>query len=357
MTLTSSAETHTHTDADAPPASGGRPRVDPGGAGRATDAGRPSRAGRLARGAARRVGGAVVVLAGAATVAFVAQAVLPGDRATVIFNTRAGQAIERTPEELAAINAEYGLQHPLVVQYVDYMKGLLVGDLGSSYQQHRPVTQIIGEQLAPTLVLTLSAVVLAWLLMVAWVTLTAGRGPRLRAVGEAVDTASAAVPHYWLGVILLMAFALRLGIAPVISGSTPAGLLLPALTLAIPLAGFMGQATRTEFERSLDQPFVTTARLRGMGDLGVRLRHVLRHSALPAVTLSGWALGATISGAVVVESVFTRPGIGRVLVNAVNSQDLPIVTGVVVLIAALYVVANLIVDVVHTALDPRVTTA
>jgi len=241
----------------------------------------------------------------------------------------------------------------VLVQYLDYLRGLLHGDLGRSYQQYRPVTQILGEQVGSTIVLTLAAIALAWVVMVVWVTLTAGRGPRTSGLGAALDTVTAALPHYWLGILLLLLFAQRLGWFPVISDGGPVGLVLPALTLAVPLAGFMGQATRTEFERALEQPFVVSARMRGQGDLGVRLRHVLRHSALPAVTLSGWALGATISGAVVVESVFTRRGIGSVLVTAVNSQDLPIVTGVVVLVAALYVVANLVVDLVHHLLDPR----
>ena len=300
---------------------------------------------------------AVIVLWGSATAAFVAQASLPGDRATVILNIRAGQAIERTPAELAQINAQYGLQDPLVEQYFQYIRGLFVGDLGTSYQQYRPVTQIIGEQLAPTLVLTLTTIILSWIIMISWVTLTAGRGRRISGIGSFVDTVTAGLPHYWLGIILLLVFALGLGWFPVIGGSGIQGLLLPALTLAIPLAGFMGQATRTEFENSLEQPFVLTARMRGMGDLEVRLRHVLRHSVLPAVTLSGWALGATISGAVVVETVFTRAGIGKVLTTAVNTQDLPVVTGVVVLIAALYVIANLVVDVIYILIDPRLKSA
>jgi peptide/nickel transport system permease protein len=232
---------------------------------------------------------AVIVLWGSATAAFVAQASLPGDRATVILNIRAGQAIERTPAELAQINAQYGLQDPLVQQYFQYIRGLFVGDLGISYQQYRPVTQIIGEQLAPTLVLTLTTIVLSWIIMISWVTLTAGRGRRISGIGSFVDTVTAGLPHYWLGIILLLVFALGLGWFPVIGGSGIQGLLLPALTLAIPLAGFMGQATRTEFENSLEQPFVLTARMRGMGDLEVRLRHVLRHSVLPAVTApSSW---------------------------------------------------------------------
>ncbi|WP_349899592.1 ABC transporter permease [Parafrigoribacterium soli] len=305
----------------------------------------------------RKALNAAIVLWGSASVAFVAQAMLPGDRATVILNTRAGQAIERTPAELAQINAQYGLQDPMVQQYLHYIGGLFRGDLGTSYQQFRPVSAIIGEQLAPTMMLTLTTLVLSWVIMVAWVTLTAGRGRRVSGIGAFVDTVAAGLPHYWLGIILLLVFALGLGWFPVIGGSGLPGLFLPALTLAIPLAGFMGQATRTEFEKSLDQPFVLSARMRGMGETGVRLRHALRHSVLPAITLSGWALGATISGAVIVETVFTRAGIGKVLTTAVNTQDLPVVTGVVVLIAALYVIANLVVDVVYVLIDPRLKNA
>ena len=138
-----------------------------------------------------------------------------------------------------------------------------------------------------------------------------------------------------------------------IRGTGLAASVLPVLTLAIPLAGFLGQSTRDEFERELEQPFVTSARARGMSDTGVRLRHVLRHAVLPAVTLSGWALGALLSGAVIVESVFSRPGLGQVLVSAVNARDLPVVSGVVIFVALVYVVANVLVDLAYTLIDPR----
>ena len=314
---------------------------------------RPSRLRAVAFVIGRKVIAAVVVLWGAATVAFFAQLALPGDRATVILNIRAGQAQLRTPEELAQINAEYGLQHPVLVQYWDYLRGLVVGDFGTSYQQFRPVTAIVGEQLGATVTLSLTAILFAWVLMIAWVTLTAGRGPRVRGLGALVDVVAAGLPAYWLGIILLLVFALGLRWFPVIGGTGVDGLILPALTLAIPLAGFMSQSTRVEFERALDQPFVISARMRGMGDTGVRLSHVLRHAIIPAVTLSGWALGSTLSGAVIVESIFSRPGIGSVLVSAVNSQDLPVVVGIVTLVAVFYVVANLVVDIAYTLIDPR----
>jgi len=307
----------------------------------------------IARQVARKLLSAVVVLWGAATVAFFAQLALPGDRATAILNIRSGQAQLRTPAELAQINEQYGLQRPVVVQYLDYLRGLIGGDFGNSYQQYRPVTAIIGEQLGATVTLSLTAIVFAWILMVVWVTLTAGRGPRVGALGALVDVVAAGLPAYWLGIILLLVFGLGLRWFPVIGGTGVNGLILPALTLAIPLAGFMSQSTRTEFERALEQPFVISARMRGMSDAGVRVRHVLRHAVIPAVTLSGWALGATLSGAVIVESIFSRPGIGNVLVTAVSSQDLPVVVGIVTLVAVVYVLANLIVDIVYTLVDPR----
>jgi peptide/nickel transport system permease protein len=314
---------------------------------------RPRRARAVALTILKKAVAAAVVLWGAATVAFFAQLALPGDRATTILNIRAGQVQLRTPAELEQIRAQYGLTRPVVVQYLDYLRGLISGDFGDSYQQFRPVTAIIGEQLGSTVALSLTAIALAWLIMVVWVTLTAGRGPRVGALGSTVDVVTAGLPAYWLGIILLLVFGLGLRWFPIISGSSPNGIVLPALTLAIPLAGFMAQSVRAEFERSLDQPFVLSARMRGMGEWGVRLRHVLRHAVIPAVTLSGWALGATLSGAVIVESIFSRPGIGSVLVTAVNSQDLPVVTGIVTLVAVVYVAANLIVDVVYTVIDPR----
>lgn len=314
---------------------------------------RPSRLRAVALLIARKTASALVVLWGAATVAFFAQTALPGDRATAILNIRAGQVQLRTPEELASINAEFGLQNPLIVQYLDYLRGVVSGTFGTSYQQYRPVTDIIGEQLGATVILSLTAILFSWVLMIVWVTLTAGRGPRLGAIGSLVDVVAAGLPAYWLGIILLLVFALGFHWFPVIGGTGVNGLILPALTLAIPLAGFMAQSTRAEFERALDQPFIISARMRGMGDVGVRLQHVLRHAVIPAVTLSGWALGATLSGAVIVESIFSRPGIGSVLVSAVNAQDLPVVVGIVTLVAVVYVVANLVVDLAYSIIDPR----
>lgn len=308
---------------------------------------------RAVRAAGGRVVTAALVLVGAATAVFAAQVLLPGDRAALLLNLRTGEAIERTPAELAPINALYGFDDPLLVQYGRFVGGLFRGDLGISYQQHAAVTEIIGGQVWPTVHLALGALLVAWAIALVTVVLTAGRRRTVAATGSGLEALAASVPHYWLGVILLVVFAVQLRWFPVIGGTGLQATVLPVLTLAIPLAGFLGQATRDEFDRALAEPFVTTARARGGSDTGVRLRHVLRHSVLPAISLSGWALGALLSGAVIVESVFSRPGLGQVLVAAVDARDLPVVVGVVMFVAAVYVAANVLVDVAHTLVDPR----
>ncbi|UUY05399.1 ABC transporter permease [Svornostia abyssi] len=303
---------------------------------------------------ALKVLGAIAVLWAAATFTFFVQAALPGDRATLILNQDSGQIIKRSDAELAPVNEKFGFDDPIYAQYVNYVAGLAQGDLGTSYRLKAPVTEIIGEQIWPTIFLTIAALIAAWVMALALTLLTAKRGRIPSALGSGYETFTAALPHYWLGVILLVVFAIELQLFPVEGGSSLIGLVLPALTLGIPLAGFLGQVTRDEFEKVLDQPFVTSARARGMGDFGVRWRHALRHAVLPAITLSGWAIGALFSGAVIAEIIFARQGIGNILVTAANMRDIPLVSGIVMLVALIYVVANLLVDLAYRVVDPRI---
>lgn len=300
-----------------------------------------------------RVLGAIFVLWAAATFVFFIQQLLPGSQATLIKNQESGTQQTYSKDQLAPIEEKYGFDEPVMTQYVDYIKGLAHGDLGDSYQQHKPVLSIIGEQVGPTLVLTITSLILAWILALATILFTSRRRKAVSTLGSGWEIFSAGLPYYWLGVILLVVFSIELQIFPVQGGTSISGLVLPAITLAIPLAGFIGQVTRDEFEKVLDQPFVTSARARGMGDMAVRVKHVLRHSVLPAITLSGWALGALISGAVIVETVFARPGIGNMIVTAATNRDVPLVSGVVMLVAFIYVVANVLVDIAYAIVDPR----
>jgi peptide/nickel transport system permease protein len=312
---------------------------------------------RRLRWTGRRVFGAVAVFWATATFTFCIQALLPGDRAAMMINIAAGTFTQPTAAELAAVNAKYGFGDPLIVQYLHFIGGLFRGDFGISYQAHRPVIEIIGEQVTPTILLTLSALILAWTIAIVITVATAGHRGRTSTFVGGVQIATAVSPPYWIGTILLVVFGVKLRLLPIEGNNGLPGLVLPALALAIPLSGFIGQIIRQEFARVLEQPFVTSSRMRGMGDLGVRLRHVLRHAVLPGVTLSGWALGSLFSGAAVIETVFARPGIGGLLVTATSARDIPLVTGIIVVSAGMYILANLLVDFVYPIIDPRLKPA
>jgi peptide/nickel transport system permease protein len=301
-----------------------------------------------------RLVGVAGVLWGAATLTFIVEQLMPTDPAKTILG---GAGAKPTPEQLAAVRVQYGLDKPVIVQYLDYLGGLLRGDLGTSYVRKQPVSEIIGQQLGSTLTLTVVALVASWLIAVVVTLLTAHRSRAVAALGSGLETLLAALPQYWLGIVLLVLFAFQLHWLPVVGDGGPEGLVLPALTLALPLAGFLGQVTRDEFSSAMEQPFAVSARARGMSDLGVRCRHALRHAVLPGLTLSGWALGSLFSTAVIVEAVFVRPGIGRVLVDAVTSQDMPVVVGVTLFVAVIYVVANLLVNLAFGRIDPRLRSA
>jgi peptide/nickel transport system permease protein len=161
------------------------------------------------------------------------------------------------------------------------------------------------------------------------------------------------MPSFWLGIILLTVLSYRLNALPSIGADGPASLVLPTLSLALPLAGVLAQVIRQELETTDGKPFVLTARARGLGETALLLRHTLRHALLPLTTLAGFILGSLFGGAVLVENIFTRPGLGRVLANACGSRDLTVVTALVVLSSAVFVVINIVVDLLHPLIDPR----
>jgi peptide/nickel transport system permease protein len=303
---------------------------------------------RLARHTGTRVLGGVLVLWLTATLAFFALKLVPGDPALSILGPG-----NPTAESLAAFDHEYGLDKPLAAQYGLYLARLLQGDLGLSYSQHLPVAQIIAGQAGATFQLTLSALLTAWVLVLAWTLLTAGRRDWRSSLGSGLETVAASLPPFWLAILLLATFAFGLRLFPPAGSEGLRTLVLPSLALAVPLAGFIGQVTRESLEIALEQPFVLTARTRGLGDWAVRSRHALRHSVLPGVSLSGWAIGALISGGVVVEMIFSRRGLGRQLVQAVQVRDLPLSIGITLVVAVGFVLANILVDLVYHLVDPR----
>ena len=285
-----------------------------------------------------------------ASLTFFAIHLVPGDPAQAILGGPGSQASQ---EALDQVRADYGLDQPLAVQYVAMLGRLLTGDLGDSYDLKTPVASLIGSQLPGTLALAALALVVAWVLAVGLALWSTSAGRVGRAIAGGLELTAAALPHFWLATVLIAVFSTSLGWLPPVSNDAPSGLVLPVITLAVPLAGFLAQVMREQMLEALEQPFAVSAAARGETVAGVRLRHALRHAALPAINLSGWAVGYLISGAVVVETIFARPGLGRTLLRATELRDVPVVVGVVLMVALVYVLMTIATDVVSRLADPR----
>lgn len=303
----------------------------------------------------RRIGGivasVVVVLWGAATLAFVAFRIIPGDPVDVMLGPQA-QVSDAVKD---GIRSELGLDRPVFEQYGAFLGRLLRGDLGESYQLRQPVTEVIGRQLGPTLQLSALALVIAVLLALASALLVRGRTGRALASG--IELVVLSSPVFWTGLVLLSVFSFQLGWFPVSGARDAAALVLPAVTLALPVAALLSQVLRDGVESAEREPFLTTVRARGATPLRESVHHTLRHASVGGVTLAAYLVGSLLGGAVLVETVFARPGIGRVTLTAITDRDLPVITGVILLSALVFVVVNTVVDLVMPVLDPRLRRA
>ncbi|WP_414672888.1 ABC transporter permease [Lacisediminihabitans sp.] len=297
-----------------------------------------------------RLGGVIFVLWAVSTVTFFAIRLIPGDPAEAIVGGPGSQA---SAAALQAARVEYGLDQPLFVQYLRYLGHLATGDLGRSYALHESVFAAIGENIGGTLLLAACSLLAAGLIAIALAAWSVRAGRVASAVGSVLEIVAAAVPHFWLAICLILLFSTGLGWLPPVSVPGPAGLVLPVLTLAIPLSGFLGQVMRESLLDAMASPFVLSARTRGEGATGLFWRHALRHAAIPAIGLAGWAFGSLISGAVVVETIFARAGIGRSLLSAVQQRDVPLVVGVVIVVAACYMFVTTLTDLADRIVDPR----
>ena len=305
---------------------------------------------RALRWLAGRAVGAVVVLWAVATLIFFAIRLVPGDPAEAILGGPGSQA---PAEALDLVRREYGLDRPLVVQYLAQLGRLATGDLGSSYSLRVDVGDLLLAQLPGTLVLAAGALVVAWALALAGAWWASRSGPVAARLSSGLEVLASSLPQFWLASVLIVVLATELGWFPPVSTGTPLGLVLPVVTLAVPVAGFLGQVTRDSLLDASAAPFALSARARGETPGGLFARHLLRHAALPGLALSGWAFGSLLSGAVVVESVFARPGLGRTLLQAVTLRDVPLVTGVALASALAYVVVVALGDLAERAVDPR----
>lgn len=307
---------------------------------------------RRRSGAARlvlvRVAASVAVLWGAVTATFLLLRVMPGGTADVLL---ARSAV--TPEVRERIIAEYRLDDPLVAQYLAYLTRIARGEFGESYVLRRPVWDAIGSQLPDTLLLVLATLLVTLVASVLLAVASANRRRWVRSSFSATESLVVALPPFWLGLLLLTVFSFNLHWFPAIGSSSLSGLVLPTAALAAGPVAVMTGVLRDGLLRALEDPFVVTARSRGIGELALRLRHVLRHALLPATTLLGWIAGSLIGGAVIIEIVFSRQGIGRLVLFAVENKDMPVVIAIVLLTAVVFVLVNIVVDILVWVIDPR----
>lgn len=291
-----------------------------------------------------------------ATVVFIALRA-SGDPLEAIMGGPGSQA---GPEAVARATETYGLDQPVFVQYLAQLWRIATLQFGDSFARKQPVAELLAENVPPTVLLATLALTLAWALAVTSSLIaetSRGRwGQLVRAILSALDTIASVIPQFFLGAVLILVFATGLRILPATSsGATPASLILPVITLAVPIAGYLAHILRGSLAELAEAPFTTTVRARGASESRVFLTHTLRHAALPAIALSGWAYGSLLSGAVVVESLFARPGLGRLLLEAATVRDIPVVIGAVTVIALLYVAIMLVANAVEAVVDPRHT--
>lgn len=300
---------------------------------------------------ASRIATGILVLWAAATLTFLMMQLTGGDVAVAILG---GPDAMPSAEALAKVRLEYGLDRPLLVQYGEWLWKLVHGDLGQSYRLRIPVVEAIGEQVWSTAALTVTAGLFSIGAAIVVALLTARRrNPWVGKITSAVELTLISIPIFVIGIGLLLTFAFYLPILPVANALGFKGLILPALTMSLAMAPVLAQILRQELEEVLEQPFILTARARGLSEAGTRLGHALRHALGPIVTLSGFMFAAMMAGAAVTETLFSRPGVGRLMVEATTATDVPMVIGVTLLSALFYVIANIVVDLVGALIDPR----
>lgn len=305
---------------------------------------------------ARRIGQGLVVLWAAYTISFLILYLLPGDAATLFAGGGDQESID--PALVAKLRTELGLDRPLYEQYLVALGKALTGDFGVSTQTGRPASDLLLESLPPTLALTAFAFVLSVVFgVVLALAASLARAQWLRNLLSSLPPLGVSIPVFWIGLLLLQAFSFRIRLFPSMGNEGFESLVLPAITIAIPSGAFIAQLLSRSLRSTLAQPYVEIVRAKGASERRVQLGHAFRNAAIPSLTMIGVLIGGLLSGAVVTETVFSRLGIGRLVVTAVNNRDVPVVQTVVVFAALVFVVANLVVDLVYPLIDRRITLA
>jgi len=304
---------------------------------------------------ARRVVQAIAVLWAAYTVSFAVLYMLPSDPVSILLNQAGGTSGRPSADQIAQIQSEYGFDDPVVVQYFHHLFDAIQLDFGQSVSRGQSVTSLLTENLPPTLALTATALLFTVVIGggLAFLATYVGWRP-LRSFLHRLPAVGVSFPTFWIGLLLIQLFSFSLGWFPATGSEGISTLILPALTMSLPTAGILAQVLIRGLDDTLEQAHIATARAKGLSRLRIHLKHALKNASLPALTILGLLVGSTVTQAVVAETIFSRLGIGRLAQQAVLAQDIPLVQGIVVLAAAIFVVVNLVVDLIYPLLDPRV---
>lgn len=283
------------------------------------------------------------------TIVFSFLRLIPGDPVEAMLGENA------LPADVAGMRKELMLDRPLGQQYVQYLLRIAHGDLGKSWSMDAPVSELILQKLPATAVLASAGLLVAVLISFPLGIFGARRPNSWGDRGASVlAVMGVAIPHFWLGPMLILLFSIQLGWLPVSGYGTVAQLVLPAVTLGSGLAAILTRMLRAGLIEELRSDYARTARAKGGDEKRIIFRHALRNAILPVVTILGLQLGSLLTGAIITESIFAWPGIGRLLIQAIFSRDYPLVQGCILVFALIYAAVNLLVDVVYASLDPRI---
>ncbi len=297
----------------------------------------------------RRILVAFVVLFGVSTFVFFMVHLIPGDPATVMLGVRA------TPSRVAALRESMGLDEPLVVQYGNFLLNVAQGDFGRSFRTNRPVVHEIQVRMWPTVQLALAGMGLALLIGIASGVLAASkRDTWVESLVMVVAMIGISLPNFVLGMLLMLFFSVHLRWLPTMGYGTPFHLVLPALSLGFLYSAIIARITRSSMVEILGMDYIRSARAKGLNEQAVMYKHALRNGLIPVVTIAGLYLGVLLGGAVVIETLFSWPGLGRLAVESIAARDYPMIQGIVLVLATGFVFVNLLVDISYGFLDPRI---
>ena len=305
----------------------------------------------------QRLAGMVAVMFTVVTIVFIIVRIAPGDPAAVMLGPDA------TAQDISQLRSRLGIDRPLPIQYALFLGQLIRGDLGESIFLNRPVLSALADRAEPTFFLTLFAIAIASALAIPIGILSAyRRGSLFDQATTTVAMLAASIPSFWLGLLLIQYFAVRFGVFPVSGYGGPGAslatrlyhLVLPAFALGIVSSALILRFTRASMLDVLNDDYVRTARSKGMGEFRVVMKHAFKNALIPVLTVIGLTAALLVSGAVVTETVFGLPGIGSLVVSAVLRREYPVIQGALLIIAALYVLINFVIDMLYLAIDPRV---